>query len=124
MLPKKILIADDEPNILLSLDFLMRKNGFNVFLARDGDEAIELIKKEHPDVVLLDIMMPTVDGYEVCEFIRKEANLAHVKVVFLTAKGKNEDQQKGYDVGADLYITKPFSTKELVKQIKELVAIN
>ncbi|MEM8969348.1 MAG: response regulator [Bacteroidota bacterium] len=117
---KKILIVDDEPNILLSLDFLMKKNGFEVFIARDGEEALDIAQREKPTIVILDIMMPKVDGYEVCQFLKSQADLSHARVIFLSAKSKDTDIQKGYDVGADLYVTKPFSTRTLVKQVKEL----
>ncbi|MBK6266554.1 response regulator [Marivirga sp. S37H4] len=117
---KKILIVDDEPNILLSLEFLMKKEGYEVFIARNGREAIEIVKKELPDALILDIMMPEVDGFEVCEFIKKNNKTAHIKVVFLTAKAKDSDIQKGLSVGADLYLKKPFSTKELVKKVNEI----
>ena len=116
----KILLVDDEPNILLSLEFLMRKKGYQVFIARNGAEALELISKEKPDVIVLDIMMPEVDGYEVCEYVKQSQEFRHIKVLFLTAKSKEEEIEKGYRAGADLYLTKPFSTKELTQRIAEL----
>lgn len=115
----KILIVDDEPNILLSLEFLFKKEGYKVFIARDGEEAMGIIEENHPELVILDIMMPKVDGYEVCRHIK--ANDAGVKVIFLTAKGKKQDIQKGMEIGADLYLTKPFSTKDLVSKVKLLL---
>jgi DNA-binding response OmpR family regulator len=118
---KKILVVDDDPYILMSLEFLMKKNGYDVMVARNGKEALEIVEKQIPDIVLLDIMMPDVDGYEICRHIKKTAKLKHAKVVFMSAKSKEADIQKGYDLGAALYITKPFSTRELVKQIKELL---
>jgi DNA-binding response OmpR family regulator len=117
----KILIVDDDPYILMSLEFLMKKNGYDVMIARNGTEALELLQKQIPKLVLLDIMMPDVDGYEICRRIKKTEKLKAVKVVFMSAKTKEADIQKGYDLGASLYITKPFSTRELVKQIHELV---
>lgn len=117
----KILIVDDEPAILMSLDFLMKKEGYNVFIARDGEEAIEIIKKELPELIILDIMMPNVDGYEVCKYVKNTKELEHVKVVFLTAKTRKSDIEKGYEIGADDYVVKPFSTKELVKRVKQLL---
>ena len=117
----KILIVDDEPNILMSLDFLMRKQGYEVLIARDGGEALQIIDNDIPDVVLLDIMMPEVDGYEVCQHVKQTNDKQHMKVVFLTAKSKKEDIEKGYEMGADLYLTKPFSTRQLVKEIKQLM---
>ena len=117
---KKVLIVDDEPNILISLEFLLTKGGFQVFVARDGQEALDIIKAEMPSLVLLDIMMPNVDGYEVCQYIKNDSLLNHIKVVFLSAKTKDEDIEKGYAMGADLYLTKPFSTRNLMKEIKAL----
>ena len=117
---EKVLIVDDEPNILISLEFLLTKGGFKVFVARDGVEAIELVNKEAPDIVILDIMMPNVDGYEVCQYIKNDIKLKDTKVVFLSAKSKDEDIAKGYALGADLYLKKPFSTRTLLKKVKEL----
>ena len=116
----KVLVVDDEPNILLSLEFLMKKEGFLVFIARDGEEAFEIIRRERPQIVLLDIMMPRVDGYQVCRFIREDNEFNHAKVVFLSAKSKEVDIEKGYEIGADLYIPKPFSTRDLVKKVNLL----
>lgn len=116
---KKVLIVDDEPNIIMSLEFLMKKSGFEVFIARDGSEAISIVDNETPHVVVLDIMMPKVDGYKVCEYIKKQKGLS-TKVIFLSAKGKESDIQKGYDSGADFYMTKPFSTKNLMQKVDEL----
>ena len=118
---KKILIVDDEPNILMSLDFLMRKEGYEVFIARDGSEALDIIAKEHPDIIVLDIMMPNVDGYEVCQSVKNNDETSHIKIIFLTAKSKKEDIEKGYKMGADLYLTKPFSTRNLVKEVKAII---
>lgn len=119
---RKILLVDDDPNILMSLEFLMRKNGFEVLVARNGTEALELLNEQVPDLTLLDIMMPDVDGYEICKHIKSSKKLRHGKVMFLSAKTKESDVRKGYDMGADLYVTKPFSTKELVKRVDELLA--
>ncbi|MEJ8802928.1 response regulator transcription factor [Pontibacter sp. H249] len=118
----KVLVVDDDPSILLPLEFLMRKNGFNVFIARNGTEAIESVNKELPQVVVLDIMMPDVDGYEVCRYIRSKEEMNGAKVIFLSAKTKEADIKKGYEVGADLYIPKPFSPRFLMEKIKELSA--
>jgi DNA-binding response OmpR family regulator len=120
---KKILIVDDEPNILMSLDFLFRKKGFEVFIARDGSEAIELLNSKTPDLALLDIMMPDVDGYEVCEYIRREKALKDTKVIFLSAKSKKTDIERGMEAGADSYLTKPFSTRELLGEVNTLLEI-
>ncbi|PSL04332.1 response regulator transcription factor [Cecembia rubra] len=115
----KILIVDDEPNILLSLEFLFKKEGFKVFIARDGEEALGIIEESGPELVILDIMMPKVDGYEVCKHLKKKNR--ETKVIFLTAKSKQQDIQKGLEAGADLYLTKPFSTKDLVAKVKALM---
>lgn len=118
---KKVMIVDDEPNIIMSLEFLMKKSNYQVFIARNGTEALEILKTETPDGILLDIMMPDVDGYEICEHIRKTERLSHAKVIFLSAKSKQSDIEKGYELGADLYVTKPFSTRDLLKKVNELV---
>lgn len=120
----KILIVDDEPNILMSLDFLMRKEGYDVLVARNGTEALDSLAHHQPDLVLLDIMMPDVDGYEICKYIRNIAEHQHCKVIFMSAKSKESDIQKGYDIGADFYITKPFSNKTLVAKVKELLCLS
>ncbi len=120
---QKILIVDDEPNILLSLEFLLKKNGYEVYIARDGAEALSIAEEQQPHLVILDIMMPKVDGYEVCERIKQKPNGSIApKIIFLSAKSKEIDIQKGYEAGADLYISKPFSTRNLVKNVKEILA--
>ena len=118
---EKILIVDDEPNILLSLDFLMRKGGYSVFIARNGTEALELIQLHHPDLVLLDIMMPDVDGYEICKFIKSVPEFSACKVIFLSAKSKESEILYGFEIGADAYFTKPFSTRMLMQKVQELL---
>ena len=118
---KKILVVDDDPYILMSLEFLMKKNGFDVMVARNGTEALEIVEKQVPDIVLLDIMMPDVDGYAICNHIKGSKKLKEAKVVFMSAKSKESDIQKGYDLGASLYVTKPFSTRQLLKQVQELM---
>jgi CheY-like chemotaxis protein len=121
--PKKILIADDEPNILLSLDFLMKKNGYQVYIARDGAEAQEIIQKHTPDAIILDIMMPHMDGYELCQYLKKEERFKAIKIIFLTAKSQKQDVERGLALGADSYITKPFSTKMLLQEVEKLLAL-
>lgn len=118
----KVLIVDDDPNILLSLEFLLSKNNYQVLIARNGMEALASVEKEVPDVVLLDIMMPDLDGYLVCEFIKKNEAYQHAKVIFLSARSKESDIEKGYEMGADLYIVKPFSTRTLLEKITEFVS--
>ena len=117
----KILIVDDEPNIIMSLEYTFKKNNFKVFIARDGQEALDILQTEIPDVIILDIMMPNVDGYATIEFIKKEAKLAHCKVLFLSAKNRESDIEKGMALGANAYMTKPFSVKKLVEQVYELL---
>lgn len=110
----KVLVVDDDPYILMSLEFLMRKSGYNVIIARNGSEALSAINQNIPDLVLLDIMMPDVDGYAICEYIKRTPAIEHCKVVFLSAKTKEADIKRGYDLGAELYISKPFSTRTLM----------
>ena len=121
-LSHKILVVDDDPYILMSLEFLMKKNGFDVLVARNGTEALDIVKTFIPDVVILDIMMPDVNGYEICQFIKSQKKLQHSHVVFLSAKSSEADKQKGYSLGASLYIAKPFSTRLIVSQIKDLLS--
>ena len=118
----KILIVDDEPNIVMSLEYTFKKQDFEVFIARDGSEALEILKHEIPNVVLLDIMMPNVDGYQTLQKIKENESLKDTKVVFLTAKHKASDIEKGLKLGADKYLTKPFSVKKIVSEIMELIA--
>jgi len=118
---QKILIVDDEPNIVMSLEYLFSKENFEVYIARDGSEAIEIAKLKIPDIILLDIMMPNVDGYQVLKFLKEKDNLKNIKVVFLSAKNKLSDIELGLKLGADKYISKPFSTKKLVKEVKSLL---
>lgn len=118
----KILIADDEPNILISLEYLMKREGYEVVVARDGDEALAAIRRERPALVLLDVMMPGKTGFEVCDLVRADAELAATKIVLLTAKGRDTDIAKGLAIGATDYITKPFSTRELAQRVRELLA--
>ena len=120
-MPKKVLIVDDEPNIVMSLEFLMQHAGFEVRSATDGEDALRELAAFRPDVVLLDIMLPLRDGFEVCEHIRSDPALKHTKVVMLTAKGRDVEVAKGLAVGADLYVTKPFATRELLASVKRLL---
>jgi len=118
---KKILIVDDEPNIVMALEYTFKKSNFEVFIARDGQEALDILKIQLPDVIILDVMMPMVDGFATLEQIKKEKRLQHCKVIFLSAKNKEKDIEKGLSLGADLYVVKPFSTKKLVDQVNELL---
>ena len=119
---RKILIADDEPNIVTALEFLLQRSGYDVIVAPNGEEALKLIGAHRPDLVLLDVMMPLRSGYEVCSRIREHPDWRHIKVIMLTAKGRETAEQKGLAAGADLYISKPFSTSELVGRINGLLA--
>lgn len=121
---KKIVIVDDEPNIVMTLEYTFKKSNFEVFIARDGHEALEIIKNNVPDMIILDIMMPNVDGFATLEQIRKDKNLEHTKVMFLSAKNKASDIEKGLALGADAYMTKPFSIKKVVEQVNFLLQIS
>ena len=116
----KVLIVDDEPNIVTSLEFLMRQRGYETRVARDGDEALAAVEIFRPDLVLLDVMLPGRDGFEVCQKLRAEG-WADLKIVMLTAKGRDIEIEKGLALGADAYVTKPFSTGELVARVSELL---
>ncbi len=118
---RRILIADDEPNIVIPLEYLMKREGYEVLVARDGEQALETIRRERPDVVLLDVMMPEKSGFEVCQSVRADESLAGVRIVLLTAKGRDADVAKGLALGADAYVTKPVSTRELAQRVRELL---
>jgi DNA-binding response OmpR family regulator len=118
----RVMIAEDEPNIVTSLEFLMRKAGYDTRIARDGEEALGVLTAFRPDVVLLDVMLPRRSGLEVCRFIRAEPSLAGTRVLMLTAKGGRNDHRSGLEAGADEYLTKPFSTQELLGRVKALAA--
>ena len=118
---KRVLIVDDEPNIVISVEFLMKREGFAVSVARDGAEALERIRAERPDLVVLDVMMPKLNGFEVCQAVRADPDLAGIPIVMLTAKGREAEMSKGLALGADAYIAKPFSTRDLVARIKALL---
>ncbi len=120
-MPRTVLVVEDEPNIVESLSFLMKKAGFVVRVARDGDAAMRTIEREIPDLVLLDIMMPRRDGYEVCRAIRANPDWQDVRIIMLSAKGREIDRRKGLELGADDYITKPFSTREIVARVHEIL---
>lgn len=117
---KKIIIADDEHKILMSLEYSFKKNGYDVYIARDGTEVLDFLKTMTPDVILLDIMMPNLDGYSTLEIIKQDERLKDTKVIFLSAKNNPKDIEKGLDMGADAYVTKPYSIKKLMVQIEEM----
>ena len=118
---KKILIVDDEPNIIMSLEYTFKKSNFQVFIARDGQEALDILESETPDAIILDVMMPNVDGYATITEIKKNEKLNHCKIVFLSAKNKESDIEKGMNLGANAYMTKPFSIKKVVEKVEELL---
>jgi len=118
----RILIVDDEPNIVLALELLMKKEGYEVHAVDDGERAVQAAKELRPDLILLDIMIPKMDGYEVCQRIRSDALLKDISIIMLTAKGREVEREKGLALGADHYITKPFSTRQVVMKVKEILA--
>jgi len=117
----KILIVDDEPNIVLSLEYLMKREGYEVLVAHDGEEALDVLRREHPRLVLLDVMMPKKSGFEVCQELRADDAIKDTLVLMLTAKGRETDIAKGQGVGANAYMTKPFSTRDLVQKVSALL---
>jgi DNA-binding response OmpR family regulator len=119
---QRVLIVDDEQNIVISLEYLMKRAGYEVLTAGDGEEALQMIAAHRPDLVLLDVMMPKRNGYEVCQRIREHPDWRQMKIIMLSAKGRDVEVSKGVSVGADLYLTKPFSNAELVAHVKALLA--
>jgi len=119
---KRVLVVDDEPNIVLSLEFLMKREGYNVTTAGDGDAALKAVDAKVPDLILLDINMPKRDGFDVCQTLRANPDYKDVKILMLTAKGRDVDQEKGLALGADDYVTKPFATQDVVAKVAELLA--
>jgi DNA-binding response OmpR family regulator len=119
---QRILIVDDEPNIVLALELLMKREGYEVRTVASGETAFSAVGEFRPDLVLLDIMMPGMDGYEVCRLIRSDPLLKDVRIIMITAKGRDVEKEKGLALGADYYITKPFSTREVSVKVRELLA--
>lgn len=118
---QKILIADDEHKIVMTLEYAFRKAGYEIFIARDGTEVLEIIQNDKPDLILLDIMMPKLDGFSTLNQIKSQEKFKDIKVIFLSAKAGENDIQKGLDLGADDYITKPYSIKKLLERVEELL---
>jgi len=118
---KKILIADDEPNIVVSLEFLMKQKGYAVRVAATGEDALNAIGDFGPDLILLDVMMPRMSGYDLCQRVRENPDWRDIKIIMLSAKGRDVEVTKGMAVGADAYVTKPFSTKDLIAKVHELL---
>ena len=119
--PPSVLIVDDEPNIVLSLQFLMKKTGFEVRTAKDGEEAMAEIARATPDLVLLDVMMPKIDGFSICKQIRANPEWKDMRIIMLTARGRDVEREKGLALGADDYITKPFSTKDAIARVEAVL---
>ena len=120
-MPQKILIVDDEPSIIVPVQFLMEQNGYDVMVAFSGEEAMEIIAEKKVDLILLDIMLPVIDGFEVCQRVRENPQWNKIKIILLTALGSDANVEKGLALGADAYITKPFSNIEIVDKVKELL---
>ena len=120
---KRILIVDDEPSIVISLEYLMKREGHETAVAIDGETAMDALATWSPDLVILDVMLPRMDGFEVCRRIRSDPRWRDLKVIMLTARGREPEVARGIAVGADAYVTKPFSTRELAAQIKKLLAV-
>ncbi|MDO5758449.1 MAG: response regulator [Rhodobacterales bacterium] len=118
----KVLIADDEPNIVVSLQFMLKREGYEVLVARDGLDALDTIRRERPGLVLLDGMMPGMSGFAVCEAVRADPELRDIRILMLTAKGRETDIARGTGAGVDAYVTKPFSTRDLIVQIRDILA--
>lgn len=118
---KKVLIVDDEPGIIVALQFLMEQNGYATMVAFSGEEAMEAVARHRPDLILLDIMLPVVDGFEVCQRVRENPEWNDIRIVLVTALGSEVNVTKGLDLGADAYVTKPFSNADLVAKVKELL---
>jgi DNA-binding response OmpR family regulator len=118
---KRILVVDDEPNILMSIQYILDMEGYEVHSARDGEEALDVAERVRPDLILLDVSMPRKDGYEVCRILREREDMTGTKVIMLTAKGQALEKKKGIEVGADEYVTKPFSADDLLEKIRTLV---
>ncbi|MFZ0242022.1 MAG: response regulator [Desulfobacterales bacterium] len=120
-MPKKVLIVDDEPSIIVPLQFLMEQNGYETRVAFSGEEAMETIAAAHPNLILLDIMLPIIDGFEVCQRVRENPEWDDIRIILLTAMGSETNIAKGLALGADAYITKPFSNAEVIAKVKELI---
>jgi len=118
---RSVLVVDDEPNIVTSLEFLLRQAGYRTRVARDGEAAMAALEEEAPDLVLLDVMMPRRDGYDVCRAIRADPGLRDVRIIMLTARGREAERNKGIALGADDYITKPFSNREVIDRVRRFI---
>ena len=121
---QSILVADDEPSILLSLQFLLQKAGYEVRLAHNGEEVLQAVEQSTPDLLLLDAMMPQRDGYDVCQTIRADPRWTSLPIIMLTAKSRDVERQKGMALGATDYVTKPFSTRDLVATVRKHLTVS
>jgi DNA-binding response OmpR family regulator len=118
---RRVVIADDEPNLVLPLEYMLKREGFEVTVSRDGQEALEAIARVRPHLVLLDVMMPRKSGFDVCQVLRSDEANRDIRILLLTAKGRDDDVAKGLALGADAYMVKPFSPKELLLKVRELL---
>jgi len=118
---RRVVIADDEPNLVLPLEYMLKREGYEVTVARDGQEALEAIARVHPHLVLLDVMMPRKSGFDVCQMLRADEAHRDLRIMLLTAKGRDDDVAKGLALGADAYVVKPFSPRELLRKVRELL---
>lgn len=118
---RRVVIADDEPNLVLPLEYMLKREGYEVTVARDGQEALEAIERVHPHLVLLDVMMPRKSGFDVCQMLRADEAHRDLRIMLLTAKGRDDDVAKGLALGADAYVVKPFSPRELLQKVRELL---
>ena len=116
-----VLVVDDEPNIVVSLEFLMKQAGYDVRVARNGDEALKAVAERTPELILLDVMMPKRNGFDVCQTLRADPRWKDVRIIMLTAKGRDVEREKGLALGADDYITKPFSTREVMERVRRYI---
>ncbi len=119
---RKILLVDDEPGILTVVSNRLRSNGYDVITAKDGQEGLDIAKKEKPDLIILDLLLPKMDGYKVCALLKKDTRYAKIPIVMFTAKAQKEDADLGEEAGADAYIVKPFDAQALLAKIQELIA--
>ena len=118
---RRVVIADDEPNLVLPLEYMLKREGYEVTVARDGQEALEAIARVDPHLVLLDVMMPRKSGFDVCQMLRADEAHRDLRILLLTAKGRDDDVAKGLALGADAYVVKPFSPRELLQKVRELM---
>ncbi|TET68183.1 MAG: response regulator [Dehalococcoidia bacterium] len=118
---KRILVVDDEPHAIRALTFILKKEGYDVYSALNGEEAMARVRESKPDLMFLDVMMPRKNGFEVCQEIKDDPGLSDIYIIMLTAKGQEKDREKGLSLGADEFITKPFSLTDIVARVRELL---